>query len=281
MKVNEMAAGKQKQKRVGPLASFGRFFFEWKNGRIVILSLYSKNYLHKYEDTALGKVWVIVTPIVPVVLYNFLQLAGLFGDPQGGIPRSVFLTYGLTLYYSFSEALVTTTGIITNNRSVIISSGTSKILLSLSEILGTLTNFVVRSILFWIIVQSMGVEIGIRGVSILFWSAMMMSLGWVVGLMLSLFAVIYKDITNLVQIISFYLLFASGVFRQIEAEGKVWDLLRASPLYQIIGRTRDYVFGGVDAIAPFTATSCIVIFLLFVFSITIFYRGERYVDKIL
>lgn len=247
----------------------------------MILSLYSKNYLHKYEDTALGKVWVIVTPIVPVVLYNFLQLAGLFGDPQGGIPRSVFLTYGLTLYYSFSEALVTTTGIITNNRSVIISSGTSKILLSLSEILGTLTNFVVRSILFWIIVQSMGVEIGIRGVSILFWSAMMMSLGWVVGLMLSLFAVIYKDITNLVQIISFYLLFASGVFRQIEAEGKVWDLLRASPLYQIIGRTRDYVFGGVDAIAPFTATSCIVIFLLFVFSITIFYRGERYVDKIL
>ncbi len=276
-----MEARTQKTKGVGPLAALSRFFFEWKNGRIVILSLYFKNYLHKYEDTALGKIWVIVTPIVPVVLYNFLQLAGLFGDPQGGIPRSVFLTYGLTLYYSFSEALVTTTGIITNNRSVIISSGTSKMLLSLSEILGTMTNFVVRSLLFWIIVKSMGVEIGVRGLSILFWAAMMMSLGWVVGLMLSLFAVIYKDITNFVQIISFYLLFASGVFRQIEAEGKVWDLLRASPLYQIIGRTRDYVFGGVDAIAPFATTSCVVIFFLFIFSITIFYRGERYVDKIL
>ena len=281
MKTNEVEAGKKKLDQVGPLAALGRFFFELKNGRIVIFSLYSKNYLHKYEETALGKLWVIVTPIVPVVLYNFLQLAGLFGDPQGGLPRSVFLTYGLTLYYSFSEALVTTTGIIANNRSVIISSGTSKMLISLAELLGTITNFFIRSILFWIIVKSMGVEVGIKGVSILFWAALMLSFGWVVGLVLSLFAVVYKDITNFVQIIAFYLLFASGVFRQIDAEGTVWDLLRASPLYQMIGKTRDYVFAeGVD-ILPFALSSVGVIFVLFILSITIFYRGERYVDKIL
>ena len=71
MKTNEVEAGKKKLDQVGPLAALGRFFFELKNGRIVIFSLYSKNYLHKYEETALGKLWVIVTPIVPVVLYNF------------------------------------------------------------------------------------------------------------------------------------------------------------------------------------------------------------------
>ena len=91
----------------------------------------------------------------------------------------------------------------------------------------------------------------------------------------------YKDITNFVSIISFYLLFASGVFRQIEAEGWVWDLLRSSPLYQIIGNTRDYVFGLSTEIASFATISTIFVALSMVFSLTIFYRGERYVDKIL
>ena len=109
----------------------------------------------------------------------------------------------------------------------------------------------------------------------------MISLGYAVGLILSLIAVIYKDITNFVSIISFYLLFASGVFRQIEAEGWVWDLLRSSPLYQIIGNTRDYVFGLTTEIASFATISTIFVALSMVFSLTIFYRGERYVDKIL
>ena len=269
------------KKHLGPITALKQFFFELRNGRVVVFSLFAKNYLHRYADTAMGAVWIFVTPIVPIILYNFLQLAGLFGDPQGGIPRSVFLTYGLTLYYGFSESLVAGTGLIANNRGVIISSGTSKILILLSELLGILFNFLIRGIVFWIIAESADVKVGFQGLTIILWGGLMISLGYAVGLILSLIAVIYKDITNFVSIISFYLLFASGVFRQIEAEGWVWDLLRSSPLYQIIGNTRDYVFGLTTEIASFATISTIFVALSMVFSLTIFYRGERYVDKIL
>lgn len=280
MKAENRSNKARHHQSLGPFTALKRFFFELKNGRVVVISLFAKNYLNKYADTALGTMWVFITPIVPIILYNFLQLAGLFGDPDGGIPRSVFLTFGLTLYYGFSEALVSTTGLITNNRSVIISSGTSKILLGLSELLGTVFNFIIRSVLFWIIVVSMDVDIGLRGFTILIWGCFMMGLGYVLGLVLSLFAVIYKDITNFVQIASFYLLFASGVFREVDAEGLVWDILRASPLYQIIGNTRDFVFGSIINITSFAVTTGSFILLLFIVALTIFYRGERYVDKI-
>ncbi|MDA0315709.1 MAG: ABC transporter permease, partial [Bacteroidetes bacterium] len=208
--------------RLGPLSALKRFIFELRNGRVVVVSLFNKNYLQRFADTALGKVWVIITPVVPIVLYNFLQIAGLFGDPQSGIPRSVFLSYGLTLYYCFSETLVSTTGIITNNRGVIVSSGTSKVLLGFSEILGICFNFSVRSILFWVILGSMEIDVGIRAFTILLWGGLMMAFGYIIGLTLSLFAVIYKDITNFLQIIAFYLLFASGVFTRIVGEGLIW-----------------------------------------------------------
>lgn len=266
---------------LAPFSALRRFLFELRNGRVVVLSLFVKNYLNRFADTAMGKVWVFITPITPVLLYNFLQLAGLFGDPQGGIPRSVFLTYGLTLYYAFSETLVTTSGLIINNRGVIISSGTSKILIGFAEILGIIFNFCIRSILFWIIAKSMGVEVGVRGLTIFLWGGFMMGLGYVIGLVISLFAVIYKDVTNFIQIIAFYLLFASGVFRQIDGEGIVWDVLRASPLYQIIGNTRDYIFGEFLNISSFAVVTGVFIFLAFLVSLTVFYRGERYIDKIL
>ena len=108
-----------------------------------------------------------------------------------------------------------------------------------------------------------------------------MVFGYIIGLVLSLFAVIYKDISNFVQILAFYLLFASGVFRQIDGEGFIWDLLRSSPLYMIIGKSRDYVFGNISDISSFVVVIILSLALAFLISLTIFYRGERYVDKIL
>lgn len=265
----------------GPVSALSRFIFELRNGRIVIASLYRKNYLNRHADTALRFVWVFITPIVPVLLYNFLQLAGLFGDPQGGIPRSVFLTYGLTLYYGFSEALVMTSGLINNNRGVIISSGTSKILLSLSELLGIFTNLLIRSVVFCLIAISVGIDIGVQGITILLSGCAMMMIGYSIGLVTSLFTVIYKDITNFINIIAFYLLFASGVFREIDADGWIWEVLRSSPLYLIIGNTRDFAFGVSVHITQFASIVGLSLFILFTLAITIFYRGERYVDKLL
>jgi ABC-type polysaccharide/polyol phosphate export permease len=281
MKTSKDKADLRKKESLGPIIALRRFIFELRNGQVVVFSLFTKNYLQKYTDTALGKLWVIITPIAPVLLYNFLQIAGLFGEPQGGIPRSVFLTYGLTLYYSFSESVVHTTGLISNNRSVIISSGTSKILIGFAELLGVISNFAVRSILFWIILKGMDVELGFRALTIVLWAGVMMVFGYIIGLVLSLFAVIYKDISNFVQILAFYLLFASGVFRQIDGEGFIWDLLRSSPLYMIIGKSRDYVFGNISDISSFVVVIILSLALAFLISLTIFYRGERYVDKIL
>ena len=281
MKATNTMDGSTHSGRFGPFAALKQFFFELRNGRVIVISLFTKNYLNRYADTAMGMLWIFVTPIVPIILYNFLQLAGLFGDPQGGIPRSVFLTYGLTLYYGFSESLVTSTGLIASNRGIIISSGTSKILIGLSELLGILFNFIVRSIVFWAITTSVGVDLGFRGFSIILWGFLMIGSGYAIGLILSLFTVIYKDITNFVSIIAFYLLFASGVFREIDNEGWIWDFLRSSPLYQIIGKTREYVFGQAVEITPFTIIAFLSVALFLISSLTIFYRGERYVDKIL
>ena len=127
----------------------------------------------------------------------------------------------------------------------------------------------------------MDVELGFRALTIVLWAGVMMVFGYIIGLVLSLFAVIYKDISNFVQILAFYLLFASGVFRQIDGEGFIWDLLRSSPLYMIIGKSRDYVFGNISDISSFVVVIILSLALAFLISLTIFYRGERYVDKIL
>lgn len=266
---------------INPYVASKLFLVELKNGYIVVRSLYVKNYISRYAGTALGKLWLLMMPLVPIVLYNVLQISGLFGDSEGGLPRSIFLTYGLTLYYSFSQTLGSISGLIINNQGVIVSSGISKILLSFSEVLSVGSDLVIRSIVFWLLLEFMDVEVGFRGFSILMWGFFLMILGYSVGLVISLFAVIYRDLVNFIQIVSFYLLFASGVFSPIDGDGIVWDILRSSPLYQIIEKTRSYVF---DNTLYFEQTFMIIggcCFLTLIGSLTIYYRGERYIDKIL
>jgi ABC-type polysaccharide/polyol phosphate export permease len=271
----------KKNVNINPIVALKLFCSELKNGYIVVLSLYVKNYLNSYAGTALGKLWLVMMPLVPIVLYNALQVSGLFGESENRIPRSISLTYGLTLYYSFSQALVTISGLIINNRGVIVSSGVSKILLSFSEVLSVASDLVIRSIVFWLLLEAMDMEVGFRGFSILLWGGFLIVLGYSVGLVISLFAVIYKDLVNFIQIAAFYLLFASNVFSPIDGDGIVWDILRSMPLYQVIGKTRLYVFENLLYFNQIIIVIGVCCFLSLVGSLTIYYRGERYINKIL
>ena len=278
---SEESYSAKRDSKLNPYFASKLFLNEIKNGSVVVRSLYVKNYLSRYAGTALGKLWLLVMPLVPIILYNVLQVSGLFGESNSGIPRSISLTYGLTLYYSFSQTLVSVSGLIINNHGVIVSSGISKILLSFSEVLSVFSDLIIRSIVMLVLLKFMDVEVGFRGLSVLVWGFLLIMLGYSVGLVISLFAVIYRDVVNFIQIVSFYLLFASGVFRPIEGDGLVWDALRSSPLYQVIEKTRSYVFENnlnFEHIFLIIGSFC---FLSLIGSLTIYYRGERYINKIL
>lgn len=250
---------------------------EWQ----LIRTLFKRNYLHRYASARFSHFWLLIMPCLPVFIYNLLQALGVFADAESTVPRSIFLSIGVLIYYVFSETLTGISGATLTNSNYIINSGIPKITLICAECLEVIANFLIRFVGFTLVSS---ILIAPMPWTILLLPLMlipMIAIGLTFGLIINLFSVLYKDLTNVIQTISLYLLFASGVFLAIPDGNKFFELLKMSPLYQLIcyGRTLSISvpLPEPDYILP----SFIFSFLFLPFSLLAFYRSEKLVNSYL
>ena len=111
---------------IGYFEAQRKFGVESIANRAVAFSVFRHNYIYSHKDTWLGVVWIFVNPCIPIFIYNLLQYMDVFSSNYNGIPRAVFLTLGLILYYSFSEALNGFTSFLGANRTFLVSGGSNK-----------------------------------------------------------------------------------------------------------------------------------------------------------
>lgn len=249
--------------------------------RELIRSVFRRNYVHGFAGSGLGYVWVVFMPCLHLFIYNLLQFMGVFTNPDSELPRSVTLTFGLILYFSFSETLSRVASGTVNNRQYIVQSGVPKMSLVISACMEVIADLAIRTIVYFIALTA---TIGIPSFSFLLLPLLafpLMALGITLGLILNLFSVIYQDLTNVVRIAAFYLLFASGVFTAIPAEGFFFQILRASPVYQIIDTGRMMVLYGDFSALPQTLVAVVICIIFVPISIVAFYRAEKLLNSYL
>lgn len=249
--------------------------------RELIRALYRRNYVHKYAGAGLGYVWVIIMPCLQIFIYNLLQFIGVFTNPNSELPRSITLTFGLILYFGFSETLTRVASGTADSRNYIVQSGIPKMTLVISTIVEVLTDLAIRTVIYLL---AMIVTIGIPSSSILLlpvFALPLIGLGLTLGLVLNLFCVIYQDLTNAIRIITFYLLFASGVFTTIPPDGAFFQVLRSSPIYQIISTGRTMALYGDLSVWPDALLATAICLGFLPIAIVAFYRAEKLVNSYL
>ena len=279
--MSENPSNRKDHRPIGYLEAQKRFFVEIFENRRIVLSVFRHNYIYLHKDTWLGVVWIFVNPCIPIFIYNVLQYLDIFSSNYNGIPRAVYLTLSLTLYYTFSESLNGFTSFLSLNRTFLMSGGTSKSAVILATFLVPLSNFSIRLMLLAIILVLNGTVIDLNVVFLPIGCFLLMLLGASVGLILSVFNLISRDIANLVSMISFYLLFASGIFGTIEPTNSFLQALMWSPVYIVIEGVRQLVFFGLEPNGLNVAIGLLAPIVLFSFSITAFYRVEYRINSFL
>lgn len=257
------------------------FAEDFLKNRDIIFRIYERNHLHQYAGTFLGKAWLLISPCIPLLVYNSLQFMGVFGGSGDGIPKVVSLTLGLTVYYTFSELLQSLTSSLTSNKGYILNTGIPKIVIIISEIYSAITNLFIRMLAlvatFAIYPEYLSFKLLLLPLVVVPLLVLAVSL----GIVLSLFTVIYKDITNVVGIITFYLLFASGVFGRVEGDSYFYRILQLNPIHIVINDFRDFLFSSTVDLSRGEIISILFCIAIFPLSLVLFYRGEKYVNSYL
>ena len=172
--------------------------------------IFLHNFLDVHRQHRLGLLWVIINPCIPLIVYNSMQFLGIFKDTSADIPRSVHLTLGLLIYYAFSDALNSFAVCLPQNGQYILRGGVSKLSVYTGTLYEVLSNFVIMFVAFIVLSYSVGYRVGLTVLCIPLVGLIAISLGSVLGVILSVFYVYYRDLGNVLRMFTFYLLFGSG-----------------------------------------------------------------------
>jgi lipopolysaccharide transport system permease protein len=86
--------------------------------RLILWFLASRTVVAMYEGTFLGKLWLFLRPLAPLIISAFV-FGRLLNVPSGGVPYFLFFLTGLTTWHLFERSLLWVTRSLDMNKGLV------------------------------------------------------------------------------------------------------------------------------------------------------------------
>lgn len=197
----------------------------------------------QYRQSYLGIIWAFLTPILTAAVWIFLNMSGTIQITDTGMPYPVYAFSG-TLLWSIMVAAINSPSQSTNSaRSLLNKLNFPKEALIFSGILKLLFDSSVKIILLIVFVFLF--DIGFHWSLLLVPFAILASLifGTTIGLFLTPFQMLYKDIAKVTTFGLNFLMYVTPVVYAIPKEGILKTIMEINPITPIIITGRDFLTG--------------------------------------
>jgi lipopolysaccharide transport system permease protein len=228
----------------------------------------------RYKQTALGAIWAIIQPLLPMLIFTlfFGRLAHL---PSNGIPYSIFAYAGLLPWTYFSNAVANSSSSVVGNANLVTKVYFPRMLIPLSGVLAALVDFFIASGVliammvwhrvplcasqFWLPLILVGITVLAAGTGMLF----------------AALNVRFRDIRFVLPFFVQFWMFATPVIYPASLVPAKWRwLLALNPMAGMVEGFRAAVFG-TTLEWQMLAISTLAAVLLLIYSAYFFRRSER------
>jgi len=257
--------------------------------RDLLVLLVRRDFVARYQQTALGPAWAIVQPLVMTIVFTlvFGKFAGISTD---GLPPILFYLCGLLTWNYHAQTLQLTAGTFTTNAELFGKVYFPRLVVPLSIALSNLIGFLIQAAmlaLFWCYYKfftSAGASFGTDARALLFPLLLLhvaaVSVGS--GLLIASCTAKYRDLQHVLPLVVQVWLYLTPVIYPLSKVPARWQWAVAlNPLAPLLEMTR-YLLLGRGEIHPgqYIYSVCISAFLL-VAGVMIFQRTERtFIDTV-
>ena len=232
-----------------------------------------------YARSFFGLLWDLADPLVFGAIFYFLVGAGVLHPGEMAIPYALFVTYGMLLYQTFTEALLSSLRLFKNSRGLLAHAKIAPEVLLLSVFFRCLFSSVFRVVV--LLVLTLGLlevslsRIGGLGLFLLCWP-LLIGAGMAIGVALAPLNAIYSDVERAANVILLPLRFATPVFYNIGSA----TLILCNPVAVLIVNLRDVAAGQgfyhLPALLAWSAALGLLFFIgAFVFHVAVPVLAER------
>lgn len=246
------------------------FWLKWHFAEIwyyrhLMLRLVRRDFLIHHQQTVLGPLWIVFQPIIMLVMYVivFEKAVGLSTD---GVSPALFYLAGIILYNLFAETFSGTSFTFIQNASLFGKVYFPRLIIPFAITLMNLIRFGIQFGIFLILLVIIQPEImftfPLRWIPALIFSVSVTALlGLGTGLIFSILTAKYRDLVNVIHLISRIMMFASPIIYPISMVNeslRKWIYL--NPLASLIECFRFGFLGAgtFDALHLFYSLLCAV-----------------------
>ena len=208
-----------------------------------IWTVYKQNFKNSYYGSGLGVTWNFILPLIPVTVYLFLTKIKVFPSFEG-VDSSTYLTFGVTIWFVFAGFIQIPISIVQSRNKDAMRTSLPLSTSIVSSFAGLAFDTLIRMILVLCIMVLMKSWPTWWAPSLFFIFIPGFFLFFGAGLILSIWNVIYRDVSRIVMILLQYGIFVSGVIFPLGSSDLAVLANKINPFAVFINATREIVFQG-------------------------------------
>lgn len=262
--------------KMGWIRSWGILFKNIYDSRELILQLFKRDFLMSYKKSFLGMSWLLITPIMGIVSWVFMNSTGILTPGDVGIPYPAYVLISTTIYGLFMSFYTGASGTLTAGTGFILQVKFPHDALLIKQLLQQFAGFLITFSIT--IVVLLFFKVYPTWMILLFPILIipMMLLGAGIGLISSVISVVAVDIQKGIGFAMGLLLYVTPIIYSDKVDNPMLQtIIKWNPLTYLIGSVRDsIIYGKIEHIDRFLISSAVAI-VFFLVTWRLFYISEE------
>lgn len=281
-------AGKKWEWEINAKTSdWGLHLKELLSYRHLLLSLVRREFLVSYQQTLLGPVWVLFQPIITLITY-VLVFGKLIGVSIGTLPPVLFYFSGIILWNFFQDSFTESSSTFKQNINLFTKVYFPRIVMPVSTITTHFLRFCIQFILLILLIAYYAIFKGFQlkfTMAILGFPIAVIGTGIIslsCGLIFSILTAKYRDLSNIVSLITRLLMFVTPVIYPLASVPvSLHWIVVLNPLTSLFELFRLSLLGEGTVSLPHLIYSIGFMILIFPVALWIFNKnGNKLIDVI-
>ncbi len=265
------------------ISSYVLFVKNCLNSRELIYVIYKRDLLASFKKSFLGYTWLLISPILAVVSWLFMQGTGLLSPGETDVPYPVYVLVGTTFFNVFALSLMAGSQTLSAGAGFISQVNYPHDILFLKNLMQYLTGFLISLITVFLVMIAFGILPDWKVILLPILLLPTIFLGGGIGLLISIFEVVSNDVSQIVNRVVPLLMFITPVVYSAKNQPPLLQaIIDHNPLTYLLEAQRACLIGGRIENLDITILLFGITFLFLGFCLRFFYSAERRViEKII
>lgn len=244
--------------------------------RELIWQLFKRDFFAAYKKSFLGVTWVLLTPLMGIISWVFLQMTGVLRPGYVGVPYPVYVLMGTSMWGLFMGFFHSSKATLTAGQALVMQVNYPHEALLFKQTAQHLANFLIAFTLNVLVILAFGVLPSWKIILLPLVVLPLFFLGAGIGLIISMVSVVAIDLEKIFTTGFAMLMYITPIIysQKVKSEFIRW-LVQWNPLTYLVCSARDIIIYGrlYDTTGYFICAG--ISLLIFLISWRLFYVSEN------